>query len=115
MQLALSRGTYAHPAAQDPILNNATIVPKRYDGSLFLNAEPSPRKPVLHSPAGRIPCGESELELPEPFVGNTERTGIVGPNGDGTTTQLDQLRALLHLQAENRDAHALRDRATMRF
>ena len=85
----------------------ATFVPKRYDGSLFLNAKPSPRKTVLHIPAGRIPCGESELELPELFVGNTERIGIVGPNGVGKTTLLDHLRALLRLQAEHRDAHAL--------
>ena len=85
----------------------ATFVPKRYDGSLFLNAKPSPRKTVLHIPAGRIPCGESELELPELFVGNTERIGIVGPNGAGKTTLLDHLRALLHLQTEHRDAHAL--------
>lgn len=92
-------------AAQDRAA--ATFVPKRYDGSLFLNAEPSSRKTVLHIPAGRIPCGESELELPELFVGNTERIGIVGPNGVGKTTLLDHLRALLHLQAEHRDAHAL--------
>lgn len=92
-------------AAQDRAA--ATFVPKRYDGSLFLNAKPSPRKTVLHIPAGRIPCGESELELPELFVGNTERIGIVGPNGAGKTTLLDHLRALLRLQAEHRDAHAL--------
>ena len=62
---------------------------------------------MLHIPAGRIPCGESELDLPELFVGNTERIGIIGPNGAGKTTLLDHLRALLHLQAEHRDAHAL--------
>lgn len=92
-------------AAQDRAA--ATFVPKRYDGSLFLNAKPSPRKTVLRIPAGRIPCGESELDLPELFVGNTERIGIIGPNGAGKTTLLDHLRALLHLQAEHRDAHAL--------
>ena len=92
-------------AAQDRAA--ATFVPKRYDGSLFLNAKPSPRKTVLRIPAGRIPCGESELDLPELFVGNTERIGIIGPNGAGKTTLLDHLRALLHLQAEHRDTHAL--------
>ena len=44
-------------AAQDRAA--ATFVPKRYDGSLFLNAEPSSRKTVLHIPAGRIPCGRA--------------------------------------------------------
>ncbi len=35
MQLALSRVTYTHPAAQDPILNNATIAfPQGWTGLL---------------------------------------------------------------------------------
>lgn len=80
-------------AAQDRAA--ATFVPKRYDGSLFLNAEPSSRKTVLHIPAGRIPCGAGTLELPELFVGNTEHIGIIGPNGAGKTTLLDHIRELL--------------------
>ena len=80
-------------AAQDRAA--ATFVPKRYDGSLFLNAEPSSRKTVLHIPADRIPCGAGTLELPELFVGNTEHIGIIGPNGAGKTTLLDHIRELL--------------------
>lgn len=80
-------------AAQDRAA--ATFIPKRYDGSLFLNAEPSSRKTVLHIPAGRIPCGAGTLELPELFVGNTEHIGIIGPNGAGKTTLLDHIRELL--------------------
>ena len=35
MQLALSRVTYTHPAAQDPILNNVTIAfPQGWAGLL---------------------------------------------------------------------------------
>lgn len=79
----------------------AIFVPKRYDGSLFLNAAPSSRKTVLHIPAGHIPCGENELELPELFVGNTERIGIVGPNGAGKTTLLDHVRRLLAQQVQS--------------
>ena len=86
-------------AAQDRAA--ATFIPKRYDGSLFLNAEPSSRKTVLHIPAGHIPCGENELELPELFVGNTERIGIVGPNGAGKTTLLDHVRRLLAQQVQS--------------
>ena len=86
-------------AAQDRAA--ATFVPKRYDGSLFLNAEPSSRKTVLHIPAGRIPCGENELELPELFVGNTEHIGIVGPNGAGKTTLLDHVRRLLAQEVQS--------------
>lgn len=78
---------------------DAAFVPKRYDGSLFLDAKPSPRKTVLHIPAGRIPCGTGELELPELFVGNTEHIGIVGPNGAGKTTLLNHVRRLLAHEA----------------
>lgn len=73
----------------------ATFVPKRYDGSLFLDAKPSLRKTVLRIPSGSIPCGTSSLELPELFVGNTEHIGIVGPNGAGKSTLLDHIRELL--------------------
>ena len=86
-------------AAQDRAA--ATFIPKRYDGSLFLNAEPSSRKTVLHIPAGSIPCGENELKLPELFVGNTEHIGIVGPNGAGKTTLLDHVRRLLAQQVQS--------------
>ncbi len=55
MQLALSRVTYTHPAAQDPILNNVTIafpqgwtgLPSRRAGPAFwaTTAAESPRSP----------------------------------------------------------------------
>lgn len=86
---------------------DAIFVPKRYDGSLFLDAKPSPRKTVLHIPAGIIPCGEGTLELPEVFVGNTDRVGIVGPNGAGKSTLLDHVRDMLGKQAEQLGANAL--------
>ena len=86
---------------------DAIFVPKRYDGSLFLDAKPSPRKTVLHIPAGIIPCGEGTLELPEVFVGNTDRVGIVGPNGTGKSTLLDHVRDMLGKQAEQLGANAL--------
>ena len=74
---------------------HAAYAPKRYDGNLFLDAEPSARKTVLHIPAGSIPCGTGTLELPEIFVGNTEHIGIIGHNGAGKTTLLDHIRELL--------------------
>ncbi len=86
---------------------DAIFVPKRYDGSLFLDAKPSPRKTVLHIPAGIIPCGEGTLELPEIFVGNTDRIGIVGPNGAGKSTLLDHVRDMLGKQAEQLGVNAL--------
>lgn len=92
-------------AAQDRAA--ATFAPKRYDGSLFLNAKPSPRKTVLRIPAGSIPCGGGALELPELFVGNTEHIGIVGPNGAGKSTLLDHAREILEKQAEQQGTNAL--------
>ena len=86
---------------------DAAFTPKRYDGSLFLDAKPCPRKTVLHIPAGRITCGEGMLELPELHVGSTEHIGIVGPNGAGKTTLLDHVRALLKKQVGHPGAPAL--------
>ena len=86
---------------------NAAFTPKRYDGSLFLDAKPCPRKTVLRIPAGRITCGEGMLELPELHVGSTEHIGIVGPNGAGKTTLLDHVRALLKKQVGHPGAPAL--------
>lgn len=73
----------------------AAYVHKRYDGDLWVDAQPSRRKTVLHIPASRIPCGPAELSIPELFVGNTDHVGIVGPNGAGKSTLLAHLRRLL--------------------
>ena len=86
---------------------NAAFTPKRYDGSLFLDAKPCPRKTVLRIPAGRITCGEDMLELTELHVGSTEHIGIIGPNGAGKTTLLDHVRALLKKQVGHPGAPAL--------
>ena len=51
MQLALSRVTYTHPAAQDPILNNATIAfPQGWTGLLGDNG-------CGKSTLARLACG----------------------------------------------------------
>ena len=73
----------------------AAYVHKRYDGDLWVDAQPSRRKTVLHIPASSIPCGANELSIPELFVGNTDHVGIVGPNGAGKSTLLAHLRRLL--------------------
>ncbi|MFR3451656.1 MAG: ATP-binding cassette domain-containing protein [Collinsella sp.] len=83
---------------------HAAYAPKRYDGNLFLDAEPSARKTVLHIPAGSIPCGAGTLELPEIFVGNTEHIGIIGHNGAGkphfSTTYASCSRAMAPKEAD---------------
>ncbi len=70
----------------------AAFVAKRYDGDLWLDAQPSPRKTLIHLEPTVIPCGPAALELPELFVGNTDHIGIVGPNGAGKSTLLDFIR-----------------------
>ena len=81
-------------AAQERLA--AARVAKRYDGDLWMDAEPARRRTVLHVPATTIPCGpEGTLEIPELWVGNTDHVGIVGPNGAGKSTLLAHLRVLL--------------------
>lgn len=73
----------------------SAFVPKRYDGSLWLDAQPSPRKTLCHLEAMCIPCGPGELAIPELYIGNTDHIGIKGPNGAGKTTFLAHLRTCL--------------------
>ncbi len=81
-------------AAQERLA--AAHVHKRYDGDLWVDAEPSPRKTVLHVSATEIPCGpDGTLKIPELWVGNADHVGVVGPNGAGKSTLLAHLRALM--------------------
>lgn len=80
-------------AAQNRVAS--AFVHKRYDGELWVNAQPSPRKTIAHIPEANIPCGADTLEVPELFVGNTDHIGIVGPNGAGKSTLLAHIRTLL--------------------
>lgn len=70
-------------------------VEKRYNGDLWLDARPSPRKTLARIEPAEIPCGEGALALPRLFVGNTDHIGVKGPNGAGKTTLLEHVRALL--------------------
>ena len=80
-------------AAQERL--NAAFVHKRYDGDLWIETNPSPRKTLLRIPEATIPCGPGTLELPELYVGNTDHIGIVGPNGAGKSTFLAHVRGIL--------------------
>lgn len=74
---------------------DAAFVHKRYDGDLWLDASPSPRKVLVGIAPAAIPCGEGALEIPELFVGNRDHIGIVGPNGAGKSTLLEHIRSLV--------------------
>ena len=73
----------------------AAYVAKRYDGDLWLDARPCPRKTLVHIAPTDIPCGPGTLAVPELFVGNTDHIAIVGPNGAGKSTLLSHIRTLL--------------------
>lgn len=74
---------------------DAAFVHKRYDGDLWLDASPSPRKVLVGIASAAIPCGDGMLEIPELFVGNRDHIGIVGPNGAGKSTLLEHVRGLV--------------------
>lgn len=75
---------------------DAARVHKRYDGDLWVDSAPSPRKVVLHVPAAEIACGpRGTLQIPELWLANTDHVGVVGPNGAGKSTLLAHLRTLL--------------------
>ena len=59
----------------------AAFVHKRYDGDLWVDASPSPRKTVLHVPAATIACGEGVLEIPELYVATPTTLASWDPTG----------------------------------
>ena len=67
-------------------------VEKRYDGDLWLDVAPAPRRVLIRSAARDIPCGPGALHLPDLYVGNTDHIAITGPNGAGKSTLLEHLR-----------------------
>lgn len=67
-------------------------VEKRYDGDLWLDVAPAPRRVLIRSRECDIPCGPGALHLPELYVGNTDHIAVTGPNGAGKSTLLEHLR-----------------------
>lgn len=80
-------------AARERVAN--ARVEKRYDGDLWLDARPSPRKTLARIESAEISCGDGRLAIPRLFVGNTDHIGVKGPNGAGKTTLLEHVRALI--------------------
>lgn len=74
---------------------NAAFVAKRYDGDLWLDATPCPRKTLVHIAPAAIACGTGSLSIPELYVANTDHIGIMGPNGAGKSTLLNHVRTLI--------------------
>lgn len=93
---ALASTIKARQARAQQEAHNISVA-KRYDGSLWLDASPSPRATLLFKDAHNIPCGAGTLALPKLVLSNTDHVGISGPNGAGKSTLvthlLDQLPA----------------------
>ncbi|SDR66643.1 ATP-binding cassette domain-containing protein [Parafannyhessea umbonata] len=91
----------------------ATFVERRYDGSVWMDVQPSARKVLFRAAAGALPLdggasagayaagaredcaatGETGpvLRVPALTIGNTEHTALVGANGSGKTTLVRQV------------------------
>ncbi|MDD7105878.1 MAG: ATP-binding cassette domain-containing protein [Collinsella sp.] len=75
---------------------DAHHVEKRYESTLWMEAQPSPRKTLIHVSSDRIPCGPRQsLRVPEIYLGNTDHLGISGPNGAGKTTLVKHILEIL--------------------
>ena len=61
-------------------------VEKQYDSNIWLDSEASKRKVLLRMEPNNILMGESCLQTPPLFIGNTDHIGVVGDNGCGKTT-----------------------------
>ena len=61
-----------------------------------MEAQPSPRKTLIHVSSDRTPCGPRQsLRVPEIYLGNTDHLGISGPNGAGKTTLVKHILEIL--------------------
>lgn len=61
-------------------------VEKRYDGDLWMRAEPSPRKVLHRQPELTLPLGDRTLLTPPLTIGHTDHIALTGPNGAGKST-----------------------------
>lgn len=66
-------------------------VEKRYDGDLWMRAEPSARKVLYRQPEMTLALGERQLLVPPLSVGNTDHIALTGPNGAGKTTLVHEV------------------------
>lgn len=66
-------------------------VEKRYEGDLWMRAEPSPRKVLYRQPEMTLALGERSLRIPPLSIGNTDHIALIGPNGAGKTTLVGEV------------------------
>jgi ATPase subunit of ABC transporter with duplicated ATPase domains len=74
----------------------SAFVPKVYDGSFWLETQPSKRRVLVELGEGSISLGdERQLCFPRLDVENTAHIGLTGPNGAGKSTLIRHLVARL--------------------
>lgn len=66
-------------------------VEKRYEGDLWMRAEPSARKVLYRQSELALALGDRSLLVPPLFIGNTDHIALVGPNGAGKTTLVSEV------------------------
>lgn len=66
-------------------------VEKRYDGDLWMRAEPSARKVLYRQPEMTLALGERQLLVPPLSIGSTDHIALTGPNGAGKTTLVSEV------------------------
>ena len=66
-------------------------VEKRYDGDLWMRAEPSARKVLHRQPELVLALGERRLLAPPLSIGNTDHIALTGPNGAGKSTLVGEV------------------------
>lgn len=95
-------------AAQDRVSSIVTTA-KRYDGDIWIDAQASNRRELVHMDAGFIPYGDAAtsngVTIPILTIGPHDHIGISGPNGTGKTTVVN---ALLRAITQNEQHAGLR-------
>ena len=66
-------------------------VEKRYDGDLWMRAEPSARKVLHRQPELTLALGERRLLVPPFSVGNADHIALTGPHGAGKPTLVSEV------------------------
>jgi ATPase subunit of ABC transporter with duplicated ATPase domains len=100
--LASNRAAIRVEQAHDRV-NSMEVAAKRYDGNIFLGAEPShraelvrlgagfvPWNPAARGIAGSVSCG---VDIPDLSIGPRDHISLTGDNGLGKTTLVNRLLA----------------------
>jgi macrolide transport system ATP-binding/permease protein len=66
-------------------------VDKRYEGDIWVDAQPSRRPVLFRMEPQTVRQGDFSLEVPALSIGSTDRIGLVGDNGSGKSTLVKRI------------------------